>query len=188
MQTSSFNWLPIVLLVGIGGFTFWMERAAQTEAAPKKSSAEGADFWAERFTLRRYGPDGKLQNTLTATQLTHESAGESSIVLTPKLVYAGDRHTTITAARAQLKKDGSRVELIQDVRIDRGAGATGNEPLTIRSEQMTIYPDQERAEGKVPVRIAQPKSIVSGGNFTSDNKTGISVLQGGVRATLQRSN
>ncbi len=188
MQTSSFNWLPIALLIGIGGFTFWMERAAQNEVGVKKNSAEGADFWAERFTLRRYGPNGKLQNTLTATQLTHESAGDSSIVLAPKLVYAGDRHTTITAARALLKKDGSRVELVQDVRIERAAGATGTEPLTIRSQQMTIYPDQERADGQVPVRIEQPNSVVTGGSFTSDNKSGISVLQGGVRATLQRSN
>ncbi|MBK6906161.1 MAG: LPS export ABC transporter periplasmic protein LptC [Rhodocyclaceae bacterium] len=190
MSVRSFNWLPVILLIALAALSFWLDRVVQEKSVKPQTPNTGVDFWADSFTVKSFGPDGKLKSTLSASRLTHESSDDSSTLLTPKINTARAPSMTITADRALASSGAESVEFIGNVKLDRTAAGgknAGKGPLRVRTERMLVHPDIELAEGRAAVRIEQNGSVVNAGSYRIDGRTGVSVLEGRVRATLPPS-
>ena len=99
MNVRSVNWLPLLLLIALAALSFWLERAVQDKNDKPKTPNSGMDFWADNFTVKSFGPDGKLKSTLSANRLTHESADDSSNLTEPKITTARSPALNISGDR-----------------------------------------------------------------------------------------
>lgn len=192
MNARSVNWLPFALVVSIAAISLWLQQKAADEFEKPPSRTTGTDFWAENFTIKRFGPDGTLQHILAAQRMTHESSDDSSILEEPRLSFQRIPPLTVSARKAYVSKGSETVDFEGDVRLDRAGGPGGKagpktDPLHVRTEQMTVYPDREQARGNVPVRIEKPGSVATASSYRVDGKSGVSILEGRVRATLKRN-
>lgn len=187
MNRPAINWIPLSLLIAVAALSFWLQRAVQENPDAPAAQTSGVDFWADNFVVRRFGPAGKLQSVLHAQRMEHESSDDSSILLTPRIEFARTPPLTVRAERGEVSGKGDIVEFVGKVQLDREADKrSGKAPLQVRTERMKVYPDRQLAEGRVPVRFEQKRSVVTAGSYRVDSKSGVSVLEGRVRATIQR--
>lgn len=181
------SFLPLVLAGLLAGLTYWLDHVVQTgDARQHPGGRHDPDYFVDDFTVRRFGPDGTLQHTLSATRMVHFPDDDSTEVAAPHLIYQTQPQTDITARTAWLDSKGKHLRLNDDVRIVR-AGAGGAPETVITTSVLFVTPDDEIAYTKEPVTITQGKSVVNGVGLEANNKTEIAVLSGPVHGTIYRS-
>lgn len=185
MRATGSTLLPLVVLGMLGGFTFWLEQSSQDEGGGHSNLRHDPDFWVERFTLRRFGPDGSIQHLLTAQRMEHFPDDESTEVESPYLAYFKGRKTVATARTAWLDKEGKHVRLNDDVRVVR-PGIDGGPDTIVTTSVLNIVPDDEYAQTDAPVTLSQGRTVVHGVGIEVSNKTQVAVLSGPVRGTIER--
>lgn len=176
---------PLVLAGLLAGLTYWLDMASRSPATGDGKQRHDPDTVIDHFEVRRFGPDGALQHTLRARQLRHYPADDKSLVLAPDLTYHRAPPTRVTAREARIDGDGKRVELVEDVRIARGA-TRGKPETVLTTSRLEVWPDDEIAANREPVLIVQGESQVRGVGMHADNRTGEYVLDGPVRGIFHR--
>jgi lipopolysaccharide export system protein LptC len=178
--------LPLMLAALLAGLTYWLDHVVQNDTGPRANRRHDPDYFVDHFTVRRFGPDGTLQHTITADRMVHFPDDDSTEVVSPHLVYETVPPTDITARTAWLDSKGKHVRLDDDVRIVRAS--IGDQPETvITTSVLYVTPDDETASTKAPVVITQGKSVVTGVGLEANNKTEVAVLSGPVHGTILRS-
>lgn len=177
---------PMLFMILLAGVSFWLERVVQPGPLHQSIARHDPDFWAENFTVRRFGPDGKLQNTLTASRMEHYPDDDTTIVKNPTMRYHRQPPVTISSSKGLIGKDGKEVSLIGNTLITRG-GRDKTPATHVATEVLTLFPDDEKATSVHPVTITQGQSIISGSGMVSDSRTGISVLSGRVTGTIYKN-
>ena len=187
MKTSGTRLLPLVLLTLLAALTFWLDQT--TKVGEQRDDGKGRhdpDFIVDRFTVRRFDPDGHLQHLLTAQKMLHYPDDDSTEVSAPALSYfSNGRRTDATAPRAWLGPEGKELRLSDGVRVVQGATAT--EPATtLTTTEMTVYPDEEIARTSTPVTIVQDSSVINATGLEADNRLRLYKLQGRAHAVIYR--
>jgi lipopolysaccharide export system protein LptC len=186
MKNRAASLFPLVMLLLLAALTFWLNRVIQGDS-PRGPQRHDPDYWVERFEVRRFDIDGKLQHTVVADKLLHYPDNDTTIVTTPHLTYHQQPPTEIFARTAYIGRDGKEVDLVDDVRVIRH-GALGDSPRTLlETRTLKVFPDDERGTTNDPVVITQGKSIMRGTGLDIDNRSGITVLRGRVTGTLHRN-
>lgn len=190
--------LPLLLALGIASGSFWLLRQSQAPEQKAQTRQDGIDFWAENFTVNRHDPDGRLQHILSAQRMTHESSDDSSQLSKPVITWVDAPKLVVSADSGFATSKAETVDLVGNVKLDREPAVRGkagksvkgassrasNTPLHVRTEKMRVHPDLETAEGRVPVRIEQGPNVVTGGSYRVNAKTGVSIIEGRVRASI----
>lgn len=180
---------PIVVLTLLAGVSVWLDRITQQPPATHLDrTRHEADFTAEKITLRRFDLTGKVQYVLTADQLVHFGDNESSELTKPRLNYLNRPEPVwVESNAARVSKDGETVVLSGNVFLRRDEAA-GRPESTMRTEEMTVWPDDEKMRADKPVTLTQGKTVITANGMTSNNITGEVHLQGQVHGTLYRKN
>lgn len=177
---------PLILAGLLAGITYWLDLASRPQVATDGKSRHDPDYIIENFEVQRFGPEGVHQHTLRAKEMRHYPDDDSSEILAPDLTYHREPPTHITARRAKMSSEGKHVELIDDVRITRGA--FNDKPATVlTTSRLDAWPDDEIASNKEPVTIVQGQSNVQGSRMHANNKTAIYVLEGPVHGIFPRN-
>lgn len=176
---------PMLLLILLAAASFWLERAVRSDARNDGNLRHEPDFWAENFTLRRHGPDGALQNTLTARRMTHYPDDDTTVLDGPAVRYHRQPPVTVSGRTGLVSRDGTEIALVGGARVVRG-GKDGGAPVEIATQTLKLYPDDERAVSNTAVTITQGRSVIQGSGLEIDNGTGISVLHGRVTGTIYK--
>ena len=163
----------------------WLERAVQVGVDGTAKHRHDPDFSAENFSVKRFGQDGTLQNTVAAARMVHYGDDDTSILVSPEIRYHRTPPIRIAADRGLLGNDGKQISLVENVLIERG-GENGGPPLRIQTRELAVFPDDERAESNSAVTITQGRTRVTGSGLDIDNKAGVSVLRGRVSGTIYR--
>lgn len=174
---------PIAFLILLAGASFWLERTVRSSAPENKVERHDPDFWAENFTVRKFGPDGKLQNTLTATKMLHYPDDDTTAVTKPNMRYHRNPPVVLSSETGLISADGEEVVLIGRARVTRET-AEATPATQIDTRVLRLFPDEERAVSRDPVTITQGQSIIKGSGMESNNKTGISVISGRVTGII----
>ena len=174
------------MLVLLAALTFWLNRVIQGDN-PRGPQRHDPDYWVERFEVRRFDLDGKLQHTVVADNLLHYPDDDTTIVAAPHITYHQQPPTEIFARMAYIGKDGKEVDLVDNVRVIRHSAETGSPSTVLETRTLKVFPDDEKGHTNDPVVITQGKSILNGSGLDIDNKSGISVLRGRVTGTLHRN-
>lgn len=184
MTQNSSGLFPIVLGALLAALTFWLDRATQPqEGVGSGKHRHDPDYIVDNFEVRRFGPDGNLQHTLTAARMLHYADDESTQVTAPRLIYHRTPGLSVSSNTAWLDKDGKHVRLEGDVRVVRD-GVGGRPPTEIETSVLHAVPDDEFAHTNAPVKITQGLTVMRGTGMESNNKTQISVLFGRAQGTI----
>jgi len=175
---------PITLLALLAGLTFWLQavlapRETQTPSGPGTEP----DAIVENFEIRSLDDKGRLQYRLSAPQLQHYPADNSSRIVAPRLIAYRDTATpplTLTAGRATATARGETVILEDSVDIVRAA-ANGRPELHATTSTLTVEPQAGTAHTDQAVTLTQGASQLSGIGARIDNKASTFELRSQVR-------
>jgi lipopolysaccharide export system protein LptC len=186
MKHNATSMFPLVMLLLLAALTFWLSQVIQGHV-PRGPLRHDPDYWAERFTVRRFDINGTLQHTLVAEKLVHYADDDTAIVTEPHLTYHKLRPLEIFSRLAYIGRDGKEVDLVDEVKVIRH-GATGDLPPTvIETRALKVFPDEEKASTNDPVTLTRGPSVLRGSGLETDNSTGITILHGRVTGTLHRN-
>ena len=188
MKDRSHSLFPVLVLTLLAGVSVWLDRVTQQEPVAKTDKTRHeADFSADKITLHRFDPTGKVQYILVADSMVHYADDESSELKNPRLNYLNRPEPVWVESRfATVNKDGSTVVLTDQVLVRRTAHA-GKPESTLRTEQMTVWPEDEKMRADKPVTLTQGQTVINAERMESDNIIGEIRLQGQVRGTLYRN-
>ena len=188
IRDRSHSLFPVIVLTLLAGVSVWLDRVTQQEpVARTDKTRHEADFSADKLTVRRFDLTGKIQYVLVADSMLHYADDESSELKNPRLNYLNRPEPVWVESRfASVNKDGTTVVLTDEVLVRRAAHA-GKPESTLRTEQMTVWPEDEKMRADKPVTLTQGQTVINAERMESDNIIGEVRLQGQVRGTLYRN-
>lgn len=179
--------LGLVLLVAaiFSGWSLWKNRVVGEDARPGSGRS---GYVLRDFELTALDKSGKESFTLRAPTL-QETPGAKTMDLTTPLFLLPDKQGKYWEVRA---KTGWVSENREEIRL-RGAVDTRSppgdpRPVSMKTEEMNVFPDANRATSASVVTITQPGSILRGRGLEADLADKRYKLLSQVRSQYVRSN
>lgn len=178
MKPRANTMFPLVLLIGLAGLSFWLERAVQEEEGEVREEQNDPDFIVENFTARNMDKNGKPASTLTAKRMKHYPDTEQSELEKPFLVQLNDNGPPvhISADRGLIAGTGDEVRLYGNVVVERQATAERPE-LRLETKYLQVFPEKDLARTTEYVVITQGRSRLTGVGMEVNSKTEEFVLK-----------
>jgi lipopolysaccharide export system protein LptC len=162
MKTRASTYFPVVLMLLLAGATWWLERVVElSEPQTPGNSRHDPDAVVDRFTVTRFGPEGKAGSTLTAARMLHFPDDETTELDAPRVVQLPKDAppVRIRADRGTVSKDGDEVHMHDNVIVTRDATADRPE-LRVTTTYLHVWPKDEVAPE--PVTIIEGDSRLAG--------------------------
>lgn len=166
--------VAVLLLLLLVLSTWWAANytLSTVELDPPRRQTHEPDAWAQDFIMLRSNQEGVAINRLEGAYMVHYP-DDDSYHLDQTLITIQQAQNPIVTAEAKnaiMDEDGTRIQLIGDAVIHRQADDKGN-PLTIRSERIVLYPNQDTIETDEPAVIVNGPHTLQGIGMTYDNNT-----------------
>jgi lipopolysaccharide export system protein LptC len=161
----------VVLALG----SFWLVQVITRDELVKPGDAlkTEPDYIVEKFSFVRMTPAGKPGYIISGEKLIHRPSDDSLHVVLPVVRNMGSRQPpmTMNAKEAHIDQTNNVVDLVGDVDIRRPQqGAV--QPLTLKTDALTVFPDEERMETKRPFQMVVGATTVAGVGMKANNATG----------------
>ncbi len=143
------------------------------------------DYFVTNFSLVRMDLQGKPSYIVSGAKLTHYPADDSSDIDQPfvRKISPDVPPLNMTAELAHIDQGNTRLQLSRNVVIDRVAGPK-TQNMTLKTEALTIFPDEERMESAVPVDLVSGRSHVTGVGLKADNASSVVEVPNSVRIVI----
>jgi len=177
--------IATLLLAVVTVTSYWYSREMRRPTARTAPTPGAPDFIVDHVVLTQFDDHGQARYKLFADQLSYFNENDDIDLAMPRLVslLPDQPQLQATSARARVTNAGARVLMQGDVLLQR-AEAGRRPALTIRTEQMTAIPDEERFSSDVPVRIEQGGTRLDGAAMEYDNLTRVLTVSGGLRGEM----
>jgi lipopolysaccharide export system protein LptC len=165
--------------------SFWLVQVMQGEEGGSRANlGNEPDYIVDNFSWVRMSEAGKPRYVISGERLTHRPADNTALIDKPVVQSLTDEHPpmTMTSDRALVNQNQNQIDLTGNVDIRR-PGAPGAEPLRIRTETLTILPDDEIAKTDRPIRMTLGSASVDAVGMVANNATQQIALGGRGRAT-----
>ena len=178
MKPRANTLFPLVLLIGLAGLSFWLERAVQEQEGEAREEQNDPDFIVENFTAMNMDKNGIASSTLKARRMKHYPETETSELEKPFLVQLRESGPPvhISADRGLIAGTGEEVRLYGNVVVARQATADRPE-LRLETRYLQAFPEQDLARTTEHVVITQGRSRLSGVGMEFNSKTEEFVLK-----------
>lgn len=179
---------PVIALAALAGATLWLERVTTVDdARPAAQTRTDPDFIGERIHLVSFDDSGAQRYELDADRITHYPQNDINELLQPRIRYehpGGTLH--ITANSGESSMAGSQVYFSGDVKVVR-AGVQGRQTMTLASNTLQLWPDEQRAETTDPVVLTQGDTIAHANAMKADNLIESIQLLGNAKVHMPRT-
>ena len=184
------RWRMIFTVLGAIVFalgSFWllevMNKNAQDITASKH--LDEPDYFITNFSMVRMDLTGKPSYIVSGTKLTHYPLDDSSDIDQPfvRKLTPGMPPLNMNAELAHIDQDNTRLQLHRNVVIDRVASPKAQN-LTVKTEALTVFPDEERMETAAPVELHLGTTVATGTGMTANNATLQTQLGGRGKITM----
>jgi lipopolysaccharide export system protein LptC len=130
------------------------------------------DYIVDNFSFVRMSETGQPRYVISGDRLTHRPADNTSVIDKPVVQSMSVDHPrmTITANTAHVNQDQNQIDLSGNVDIRRPGNAKA-QPLRIRTEALTVLPDEDIAKTDRPIRMTLGASSVTGVGMVANNAT-----------------
>lgn len=128
------------------------------------------DYIVEKFSFVRMTPAGKPRYIFSGDKLTHRPVDDISDIERPVVQNMSPVRQAITmhAQRGRIDHTRNLVDLEGKVDIER-AGSAAVKPLTIRTEQLRVFPDEDRMTSDQLVTMTVGAASIRGVGMRADN-------------------
>jgi len=176
-------WLPLAILLLLAALSFWIEQSVQM--APNGNQADRTDPEGimENFDALRTNAEGKPHYRLSAQRLKHYSGSKRTELESPRFVQMDIQNGEVSAVARQavVSPDGDEVDLRGNVIIERAA-RPGQPAMTLRTEQLLVFPEHDQLRAPVAVEIRDATLHIRAGAMQYDAKRRVINLTGRVQA------
>jgi lipopolysaccharide export system protein LptC len=154
--------------------SFWLLQLMEREDAVGEAGGllNEPDDIVENFSFVRMGENGQPSYVVSGRRLAHHPVGDVSEIEQPvvqSLAAAGPA-MTMHAKRARVHHQQNQVDLIGDVDVQRPA-APDVQPMRIRTEALTVLPDEEILKTDLLVEMKLGDATVRGTGMVANNAT-----------------
>jgi lipopolysaccharide export system protein LptC len=154
--------------------TFWLVQVMQRGDNDIAAGAarNDPDYIVEKFSFVRMTADGKPRYLFYGAKLTHRPLDDVSDVERPMMqnMTPGAAPMAIVAEKARIRHAESQVDLLGKVDIHRPASPMGKD-LRLKTEALTIFPDEDRMVSKQQVQMTLGAISVTGVGMRANNAT-----------------
>jgi lipopolysaccharide export system protein LptC len=186
-QTAS-AYLPLLLMALLALATWWLVQNTPRIAEPGDAvpPRHEPDYLMQRFTMQRFGAEGRLRVELQGAQMRHYPDTDTYEIdgVTIRAESADGRVTLASARRALANGDATEVQLQGGARVVQGAeaGATAGAPaIEFESEFLHAFLATEQLRSHLPVRLVQGSSELRVGSLDYDHLKRMAKLGAPVR-------
>jgi lipopolysaccharide export system protein LptC len=153
--------------------SFWLVQVMRSGEDPHNVSVgNDPDYIVDNFSFVRMTETGRPSYVISGERLTHRPADNTSVIDKPVVQGMSVEHPrmTITANTANVNQDQNQIDLAGKVDISRPGNAT-TQPLRIRTEALTVLPDEDIAKTDKPIEMKLGASVVNGVGMVANNAT-----------------
>ena len=153
--------------------SFWLVQVMQGEDNTSGANAGNEpDYIIDNFSWVRMSESGKPRYVISGERLTHHPVDNTALVDKPVVQSLTVEHPpmTMTAERALVSQNQNQIDLTGNVDIKRPAGAK-SEPLRIRTEALTVLPDEDIVKTDKAIEMQLGASSVTGVGMVANNAT-----------------
>jgi lipopolysaccharide export system protein LptC len=153
--------------------SFWLVQVMQGEDnTPGAGAGNEPDYIIDNFSWVRMSEAGKPRYVVSGDRLTHRPADNTALVEKPVVQNLTDDHPpmTMTAEHALVSQNQNQIDLTGNVDIQRPAGKD-TQPLRIRTEALTVLPDEDIVKTDKPIDMKLGASSVNGVGMLANNAT-----------------
>ena len=174
-KRTAHRWqLSAILMVGIAFAlgSFWLVQVAQNgdNDVAVDTRKDEPDYIIEKFSFVRMTPAGAPRYIISGNTLTHHPLDDTSDIEQPivRNIAPDQPLVNIHAQRAHLRNADNQVDLLGSVDIERPATALVKH-MRIRTEALTLLPDEDIMRTALAVAIEQDATRISGVGMQADN-------------------
>jgi lipopolysaccharide export system protein LptC len=153
--------------------SFWLVQVMRSADDPHNVNVgNDPDYIVDNFSFVRMTETGRPSYVISGVRLTHRPANNTSVIDKPVVQGMSVEHPrmTITANTANVNQDQNQIDLAGNVDISRPGNAT-TQPLRIRTEALTVLPDEDIAKTDKPIEMKLGASVVTGIGMVANNAT-----------------
>lgn len=166
--------VAILLLLALVAGTWWAADYARRSIPidPPRRITHEPDSWATQFTMVRTDAKGYAVNRLEGERMQHYPDDDSYEITQARAVgqQAGTPITVGTSNTAIMDQDGDRIIMKGDAHVRRQPGQD-TPVLDVKSDELTLLPDQDLIFTDLPALVVHGKSVMNGTGMRYDNKT-----------------
>lgn len=169
MINSLPNKFPIILIVLLALFTFWVDKAVrQPTKGQEKDPQSNPDYVMEDFSAYSVNHISGAHQKLFAEKMLHYVVNETTYLEQPRLINSkpGTPEMRVRADRANMSGDED-IYLNGNVKVVRYG--EGGEETTMVTSSLHIIPDNDIAKTNDPVTIIQDNTIINAVGMEIDN-------------------
>jgi len=169
MINSLPNKIPIILIVLLALFTFWVDKAVrQPIKGQEKDLRSNPDYVMEDFSAYSMDHISGAHQKLFAEKMLHYVANDTTYFEQPRLINSktGTPELRLRADRANMSGDED-IYLNGNVKVVRYD--EGGEETTMVTSSLHIIPDDDIAKTNEPVTIIQDNTIINAVGMEIDN-------------------
>lgn len=173
MINSLPNKFPIILIILLALFTFWVDKTVrQPTKEQEKDPRSNPDYVMEDFSAYSVDHISGAHQKLFAERMLHYVANDTTYLEQPRLINSktGKPEMRVRADRANMSSDED-IYLNGNVKVVRyGEGeGEGREETTMITSSLYINPDDDIAKTNEPVTIIQNNTIINAVGMEIDN-------------------
>jgi lipopolysaccharide export system protein LptC len=179
---------PIIALAALAGATLWLERVtAVDDARPSAQTRTDPDFIGEKIHLTNFDATGAWHYELHASKVTHYPQRDVSELVQPRIRYEHPAGTLqVTALHGESSDAGRQVYFSGEVKAVR-KGTQDKHDMTLTSDTLRLWPDEQRAETTDPVVLTQGETVAHARAMKADNLIESIQLLGDAKVRMPRS-
>jgi lipopolysaccharide export system protein LptC len=176
-------WLPLAILLLLGALSFWIEQSVQRAPDGSPATRTDPEGIMENFDALRSDATGNPHSRLSAKRLRHYSGSKLTELEVPRFVQldAEAGEVRATAHQATVSPDGSEVDLLGDVIVERAA-RPGQSAMTLRTAQLLVFPERDLLRAPGAVDVHDDILTLRAGAMEYDAKRRVIKLTGRVKA------
>ena len=175
-KRTAHRWRLLALMLAAVFFafgSFWLVQVMRGDAqGPNVNVGNDPDYIIDNFSFVRMSETGQPRYVISGERLTHRPADNTSVIEKPVVQNMSTEHPnmTMTANTAHVNQDQNQIDLAGNVDISR-PGSKTTQPLRIRTEALTVLPDEEIAKTDKPIEMKLGGSVVTGAGMVANNAT-----------------
>jgi lipopolysaccharide export system protein LptC len=176
-KRTAHRWkLLLVMLTGVfcafGSFWLLQVMRGEEEGAQGAGRSSEPDYIVDNFSFVRMDENGQPRYVVSGARLTHRPIEDMSEIDKPVVRSMATEHprTTMVANHARVLHEQNQVELTGNVDVQR-PGTASSKPMRLRTEALTVFPDDEVMKTDQPVVMTLGGITVHSVGMTANNAT-----------------